>query len=74
MTHKPATPAARNDFISKELVDVRRLLDALNKIIEDYVGADLEAYEPVVGLVDALSDKIVAAIKAVEDPMQDRKG
>ena len=51
------TLAARDNDISDALVDARRLLDAMNKFVEDYVDESLEAREPLLGLVSAIRDR-----------------
>jgi hypothetical protein len=58
-------PTRQNDIVG-ELVDVRRLLDALNKIAEDLIGQELEVHEPLFGLISVIRDKIDAAITMIE--------
>jgi hypothetical protein len=56
----------RLEFIEGELVDLRRLGDAAQKILEDYFSDDLEGFEPLLGIIAAIRDKVNAAIKIVE--------
>jgi hypothetical protein len=55
-----------------ELCDAKRLLAALNQLVQHFFEDGDDRLEPLFGVIDAIRDKIDAAEKMLEAPLPER--